>query len=63
MMKRPVGDLGIHERIVIKMDLKEVGCEDVYWIHLAQHTTPSQVLMSTVMNLWVSEMVGNVLPS
>jgi hypothetical protein len=45
------------------MDLKETGFEDVYWIHLGQHTTPSQVQVSTVMNLWVSDMVGNVLPS
>lgn len=53
-MKRPVGDLGIDERIVIKMDLKEVECEDVYWIHLGQHRTPGQVLVSTVINPWIS---------
>jgi hypothetical protein len=62
-VKRSVGDLGIDERIVIKVDLKEMGCEDVYWSHLGQHRTPGQVQVSTVMNLWISEIVGNVLPS
>jgi hypothetical protein len=37
----------------IKMDLKEIGYEDVDWIHLAHDWEQWRTLMNTVMNLWV----------
>jgi hypothetical protein len=37
----------------IKMDLREVGWEDVDWMHLAQDRDQRQVVMNTVMNFWV----------
>jgi hypothetical protein len=40
----------------IKADLKEVGCKDVDWIHLAHW----RALMNTVMNLWILQKAGNV---
>jgi hypothetical protein len=36
------------------MDLKEVGCEDVDWMHLAQDRNQLQAVVNTVINLWVS---------
>jgi hypothetical protein len=33
------------------MNLKEVGWEDVDWIHLAQHRDQWRALMNMVMNL------------
>jgi hypothetical protein len=33
-----VGDLGIDERINIKMDLKVLGYEDLNWSHLAKYS-------------------------
>jgi hypothetical protein len=35
----------------IKMDLKETGCEDVDWIHLAQDRVQWWVLVNVVMSL------------
>jgi hypothetical protein len=35
----------------IKMDLREIGSEDVDWIHLAQATDQWRALLNTVMNL------------
>jgi hypothetical protein len=37
----------------IKMDLKEIGWEDVYWIHLDQDRGQWWDVVNTVMNLWV----------
>jgi hypothetical protein len=36
-----------------KMDLKEVGCEDAYRIHLAQGRAQWRTLLNTVINLRV----------
>jgi hypothetical protein len=35
------------------MDLKEIGWEGVYQIHLAQDRDQCQALVNAVMNLWV----------
>jgi hypothetical protein len=35
------------------MDLEEVGCESMNWIHLAQDSDQLKDLVSTVMNLQV----------
>jgi hypothetical protein len=37
----------------IKMDLREIGFEDVDWIHLAQDRDRRRALVNTVMNLRV----------
>jgi len=38
----------------IEMDHKEIGCEDVDWIHLAQDMVHWQSLVNIVVKLWVS---------
>jgi hypothetical protein len=38
----------------IEMDHKEIGCEDVGWIHLAQDMVHWQSLVNIVVKLWVS---------
>jgi hypothetical protein len=35
----------------IRMDLREIGWEDVDWIHLAQGRDQCQVLVNIVMNM------------
>jgi hypothetical protein len=37
----------------IKMDLREIGCGSVEWIHLAQDRDRWRALVNAVMNLWV----------
>ena len=36
-----------------QMDLKEVGCEGMDWIDLAQDRDRWQALVNAVMNIWV----------
>jgi hypothetical protein len=38
----------------IVMDLREMGWEDMSWIHLAWNMDHWQALVNTVMNLWVA---------
>jgi hypothetical protein len=38
----------------IRMDLTEIGWEDVDWIHLAQKRDQGRALANMVMNLWVT---------
>jgi hypothetical protein len=47
------GDPGIDGRIIIKMDLQEVGCEAMDLIELAQDRDRWQALVNAVMNLCV----------
>jgi len=35
------------------MDLKEIGCEDVNWIHMAQNWEQWQAFVNVVMDLWI----------
>jgi hypothetical protein len=39
------------EKDNIKMDLGEVGCDDVDWVHLAENMIQWRALLNTVMNL------------
>jgi hypothetical protein len=39
------------QRDNIRMDLREVGCEDVDWLHLDQDRDQWWALVNTVMNL------------
>jgi len=43
----------------MKIKLKEIGCEGVDWIDLAQDTDKWRVLAKTAMNLWFPYSVGN----
>jgi hypothetical protein len=52
-VKRPFGRLGVGEKIILKMVLKGIGCEDMNWIHLAQNKNQWSFLLNTVMNLRV----------
>jgi len=45
------GDLGIERRIILERILREMWCEDVDWIHLAQDRDQWLVLVNTVMSL------------
>jgi len=51
--KRPVGRPRHRWEDNIKMDLQEVGCEDMVWIELAQDRDRWQALVKAVMNLRV----------
>jgi hypothetical protein len=37
----------------IKIDLEEIGCESVHWIHLAQDRNQLEALVNMVINLQV----------
>ena len=39
--------------VISKMDLREIGCEDVRWIELAQNRVQWQALAFVVLNLLV----------
>jgi len=45
-----LGDPGVDGRIIIKMDLQEVGCEGIDWIELAQFRDRWRALVNAVMN-------------
>jgi hypothetical protein len=51
--KRPLGRPRCRREDNIKMDLKEIGCEFMDWIELAQDRDMWQALVNAVMNLWV----------
>jgi len=38
---------------IIKMYLKEIGCEYILWIYLTQNSDQWRAPVNTVMNLWV----------
>jgi hypothetical protein len=42
----------------IRMDLGELGWDDVDWTGLAQDRNRWRALLSSVLNLWVSENAG-----
>jgi hypothetical protein len=51
--RRPLGRPRRRWEDNIKMDLRETGFGDVYWIHLAQDRDRRRALVNTVMNLRV----------
>jgi hypothetical protein len=59
--KRPLGRP--RRRCVhnIKMDLRDIGWDDMDWIHVAQHRDQWRVLVSTVLNLQVPQHAGKFL--
>jgi hypothetical protein len=48
--KRSVGMPGVGGRIMLKTDLREVGCDCADWIYLAQYRIQSRALMNTATN-------------
>jgi hypothetical protein len=50
--KRPMGRLRRRLMENIKMDLREIGCDGMEWVHLAQDSE-RRTLINTVMNLRV----------
>jgi hypothetical protein len=53
--KRPPGRRRLRWGDNIKINLKEIGSEDVDWICLVQDTEPVAPLVNTVMDLRVSQ--------
>jgi hypothetical protein len=51
--RRPLGRPRRRWEDNIKLYLKEVGCDDVDWIHLAQDKVQWRFLVNAVMNLRV----------
>jgi hypothetical protein len=51
--KRPLGRLRRRWVDNIKMDLREIGCDGMDWIDLAQDKDQWRVFVNMVMNLWV----------
>jgi len=46
-----LGEINIDEMIILKRILREIGCEDVGWIHLTQDRDQLRAVVNTVMNL------------
>ena len=61
--KRPLGRPRDRWEDNIKMDLKEVGCEGMDWISVAQDRDRWRALVNAVMNLRVPYDEGNFLTS
>jgi len=59
--RRPLGRPRHRWEDNIKIDLQEVGCEDMDWIQLAQDRDRWQALVNVVMNLRVPKNTGNFL--
>jgi hypothetical protein len=51
--KDRLGDLGSEWDNTVEMGLKEVGCENSDWIHLAQDRVQRWAVVKTVMKLRV----------
>jgi hypothetical protein len=47
----------------IKMDLREIGCDDMDWIDLAQNRDQWRALVNTIMKLRVPQNVGKFFSS
>jgi hypothetical protein len=42
----------------IEMDLRDIGCDGMDWIDMAQDRDQWRALMNTIMNLWVPQNAG-----
>jgi hypothetical protein len=50
---RPLGDLGVNGRVIIKMDFKEIGYEVEDWIHLPQNRDELWALVNAILEIGV----------
>jgi hypothetical protein len=57
--ERPLGSPRRRWVDSIKMDLREIGGDDMDWIDLAQDRDQWKAVVNTVMNLRVHEMLGS----
>jgi hypothetical protein len=48
---------------VVLLDLKEIGCEDVDYIHVDQDRGQGWTFVNAVMSLWVPQKTGTFLNS
>jgi hypothetical protein len=48
-----VQELGVGGRIILKIDLQEVGWEGMDWIDLSQDGDRKRAFVTAVMNFWV----------
>jgi hypothetical protein len=48
---RPVGRNGCRSEDSIKIDLKDILCEDVNWIHLPQDRVQRPALVNSITNI------------
>jgi hypothetical protein len=51
--KRPLARYRHRREVNMKMDLKEIGWNDVSWIHMAQDWDKRRTAVNILMNLWV----------
>jgi hypothetical protein len=51
--RRPLERLRCRWEYNIRMDLQEIGWEDVNWIHLPQNKSQWKTLVNMVINLWI----------
>jgi hypothetical protein len=61
--KRPFGRRIRRWEDNIRMDLREIGCGAVDWMHLAKDREHGQALVSTVMSIRFTERTRNFLTS
>jgi len=61
--KRPLGRPRRRCEVNIKIGLKEVSCEGMDWIDVAQDRDRWRVLVNAVMNMPVPQNAGNLLTS
>jgi len=61
--KRPLGRPRRRCEVNIKIDLKEVSCEGMDWIDVAQDRDRWRALVNAVMNMPVPQNAGNFLTS
>jgi hypothetical protein len=51
--REQLGDLSVIEKIILKIVLKEIGCEVVDWMRLIQNTAHWRTFVNTAMTFLV----------
>lgn len=46
-----MSDVGLDTRLILKMDFKEIGRQEVHWIQIARDTVQRRILVNTAFNL------------
>jgi hypothetical protein len=50
--KRPLGRTISRWEVDIKMDIGEIGCDDMYWIELVQVRDQGRAIVNMDTNIW-----------